>query len=134
MLLLSRQDSGIKFGEQPESPSHAKTEIRKVADTDSSPHELEAHKQPRSELMTLTDNFIQLLGLKPETDTKDSSHKVFVCRQEFGHAYKAYNETNHDACTHASKQAHIHCYISRQALIYIYRRKHTQTCSETNKL
>jgi hypothetical protein len=98
MLLLSRQDSGIKFGEQPESPSHAITEIRKVADTDSSPHELEAHKQPRSELMTLTDNFIQLLGLKPETDPKDSSHKVFVCRQEFGHTYKAYNETNHDAC------------------------------------
>jgi hypothetical protein len=82
---VGRQDSGIKFGEQPESQSHAKTEIGKVEDTDSTLH----HKQPRSELMTLTDNFIQLLGLKPETDTKDSSYKVFVCRIEFGHTYKA---------------------------------------------
>ena len=96
--LLTRQDSGIKFGEQPESPSQTKTEIRKVADTDSTPQELEAQKPPRSELMTLTDNFIQLLGLKPET--KDTFYKVFVCGQECGHIYEAYNQTNHDACMH----------------------------------
>ena len=89
MLLASRQDNGTKFGEQPDSPSHAKTD-KKVADTYSTPHELEAQKQLSSELMTLTDNFMQLLGLKPEADTKDSFYKeVFVCGQEFGHTYKA---------------------------------------------